>query len=137
MRRGSNSEVPLSAQVNLTPLIDMVFILLIFFIVTSKFSKESGVDVSRPEAQSATPQEIANIMVGIEANGEVWIDGQNVAIASLRAHIESLHALNPEGAVIIIADRKAPTGLTVQVLDHARLAGVSNVSIAAKPRGAQ
>lgn len=135
MRRTREASVPLSSQINLTPLIDMVFILLIFFIVTSKFTKESGVDVSRPEAASATAQEQANIVVGITATGEVWIDNQAVAMGSVRAQIERLHAANPKGAVILVADKSAPTGITVEVLDHARLAGVSNVSIAANPKG--
>lgn len=135
MRRSQQEGAPLSSQINLTPLIDMVFILLIFFIVTSKFTKESGVDVSRPEAASATPQEQANIVVGITASGEVWIDNQAIAMGSVRAQIERLHAANPKGSVILVADKAAPTGITVEVLDHARLAGVSNVSIAASPKG--
>lgn len=137
MRRFQEDSAPLSSQINLTPLIDMVFILLIFFIVTSKFTKESGVDVSRPEAASASDQAQANIVVGITAQGEVWIDGQAIAMGSVRAQIERLHAANPKGSVILVADKAAPTGITVEVLDHARLAGVANVSIAAKPRGAQ
>lgn len=135
MRRLQEDAAPLSSQINLTPLIDMVFILLIFFIVTSKFTKESGVDVSRPEASTASSQEQANIVVGITAQGEVWIDGQAVAMGSVRAQIERLHAANPKGAVILVVDKAAATGITVEVLDHARLAGVSNVSIAASPKG--
>lgn len=137
MRRFQEDAAPLSSQINLTPLIDMVFILLIFFIVTSKFTKESGVDVSRPEASTATSNDQANIVVGITAQGEVWIDGQAVAMGSVRAQIERLHAANPKGAVILVVDKATPTGVTVEVLDHARLAGASNVSIAASPKGGQ
>lgn len=135
MRRFQEDSAPLSSQINLTPLIDMVFILLIFFIVTSKFTKESGVDVSRPEAATASSKEQANIVVGITNQGEVWIDGRAVAMGSVRAQIERLHAANPKGSVILVADKAAPTGITVEVLDHARLAGVENVSIAASPKG--
>lgn len=125
----------MASQINLTPLIDMVFILLIFFIVTSKFTKESGVDVSRPEAATASSKDQANIVVGITANGEVWIDNQAIPMGSVRAQIERLHAANPKGSVILVVDKAAPTGTTVEVLDHARLAGVANVSIAATPAG--
>lgn len=116
---------------NLTPLIDMVFILLIFFAVTSSFVKESGIEVERPSAGSAEPQMRANILVGISADGEVWIDNAPVDIRSVRSHIEALHAEAPEGAVVILADKHAEAGTVVQVLDGARLAGVDNVSIAA------
>jgi len=104
--------------------------------VTSSFVKEAGVDVSRPEAQTAQPQERANIMIAVTEEGEVWIDRQSVAPREVRAHVERLHAENPEGAVIIVADERTPTGLTVTVLDQARLAGVANVSIAATSPGA-
>lgn len=120
-----------SAELNLTPMIDMVFILLIFFIVTSSFVKEAGVQVSRPQAATAERQEKANIIIALTEGGEVWIDRRRVALPALRAHVERLHADNPEGAVIITADEKAQTGLLVQVLDQARMAGVANVSIAA------
>lgn len=120
-----------AVTLNLTPLIDMVFILLIFFSVTSSFVKESGIEVERPSAGSAEPQTLANILIGIAPNGEIWIDNAPVDIRSLRARIESLHAENPEGAVVILADKRAEAGVVVQVLDNARLAGVANVSIAA------
>lgn len=135
MRQQDASDQSIASKVNLTPLIDMVFILLIFFMVTSSFVKESGVDVSRPEAQSATVKERANIMISVTRTGEVWIDRQQVDIRSVRAHVERLHAENPEGAVIILADRESQTGLLVQVLDQTRLAGVSNVAISATEPG--
>jgi len=118
-------------ELNLTPLIDMVFILLIFFVVTSSFVKESGIEVNRPTAKSAERQERGNIIVSVSKAGEIWIDRRKVAIDALRANIERLHAENPEGSVIIAADKEALTGTLVQALDQARLAGVSNVSIAA------
>lgn len=133
MRRIEFEDQSIASKANLTPLIDMVFILLIFFIVTSSFVKESGIDVSRPQAQTATPKELANIMISITNDGAIWIDRQQIDIRSVRAHVERLHAENPEGAVIILADDASRTGLMVQVLDQTRLAGVSNVSIAATP----
>lgn len=118
-------------EINLTPLIDMVFILLIFFVVTSSFVKESGIEVNRPTAQSAERQERGNIIISVTKNGEIWVDRRKVDVDALRANVERLHAENPEGAVIIASDRDARTGVLVQALDQARLAGVANVSIAA------
>lgn len=120
-----------AVELNLTPLIDMVFILLIFFVVTSSFVKESGIEVNRPTAKSAERQERGNIIISVSKNGDIWIDRRKVDIDALRANVERLHAENPEGSVIIAADKQALTGTLVQALDQARLAGVSNVSIAA------
>ncbi|PHS32649.1 MAG: biopolymer transporter ExbD [Methylophaga sp.] len=120
------------AEVNMTPLIDMVFILLIFFIVTTSFVKETGVDVSRPSAKTAVKKEKANILIAIKPNGEVWIDKRQIDRRAVRANVERLHAENPEGSVIIIADKESKTGLLIEVMDQARLAGVASVSIAAE-----
>ncbi len=121
-----------AANVNLTPLIDMVFILLIFFLVTASFTKESGIDVNRPQAHTAVRQEQGNLIIAIDKNGEIWIDNQHVDIRTIRAHVEHLQAQNPEGTVIILADKKTETGATIDVMDQVRLAGVSNVAIAAE-----
>lgn len=120
------------AEVNMTPLIDMVFILLIFFIVTTSFVKETGVDVSRPSAKTAVKKELANILISITLNGEVWMDKRQIDRRAVRANVERMHAENPEGSVIILADEEAKTGLLIEVMDQARLAGVANVSIAAQ-----
>jgi biopolymer transport protein ExbD len=120
------------AEVNMTPLIDMVFILLIFFIVTTSFVKETGVDVSRPSAKTAVKKELANIMISISPNDEVWMDKRQIDRRAVRANVERMHAENPEGSVIILADKEAKTGLLIEVMDQARLAGVANVSIAAQ-----
>ncbi len=122
--------------VNLTPLIDMVFILLIFFLVTASFTKESGIDVDRPSAETANRQERGNLVIAISQNGEIWIDNNQVDIRSVRAHVQRLHAQNPEGTVIITADKQSRSGLMVDVMDQVRLAGVSNIAIAAKQPGA-
>jgi biopolymer transport protein ExbD len=120
-------------DLNITPMLDIVFIILIFFVVATSFVKESGVDVSRPGAHSSERKERGNIMVAITADNTVWIDKREVDIRAVRANIERLHAENPEGAVVIQADENSLTGLLVQVIDQARLAGVSDVSIAAQP----
>jgi biopolymer transport protein ExbD len=123
------------AGIDLTPMLDIVFIMLIFFIVTTSFVKESGVDVTRPQAATAERQEQGNILVAIRANGEIWIDRRQVDLRAVRANIERLHAENPEGAVVIQADSDSRTGLLVRVMDQVRLAGVSNISIAADEAG--
>jgi biopolymer transport protein ExbD len=114
-------------------MLDIVFIILIFFVVATSFVKESGVDVSRPAAHSSERNERGNIMVAITADNAIWIDRRQVDVRAVRANIERLHAENPEGAVVIQADEDSRTGLLVQVIDQARLAGVSDVSIAANP----
>lgn len=119
-------------EINITPMLDVVFIMLIFFIVTASFVKEAGIDVNRPDAQTAVRQERANILIAISENNEIWIDRRQVDPRALRANIERLHAENPEGSVVIQADKKAVTETLIQVMDAARQAGVFNVSIAAQ-----
>ena len=122
------------SEINITPMLDVVFIMLIFFIVTASFVKEAGIDVNRPDAESAVRQERANILIAISENNEIWIDQRQVDPRALRANIERLRAENPEGSVVIQADRKAITETLILVMDSARQAGVYNVSIAAQDR---
>jgi len=119
-------------EINLTPMLDVTFIMLIFFIVTASFVKEAGIDVSRPPAATAERKERGNILVAITENDQIWIDRRQVDPRALRANIERLHAENPQGAVVIQADKNSKNGLLVQVMDSARLAGVANVSLAAE-----
>ena len=133
MRKRKRIEAEDDIDLNITPMLDIVFIILIFFVVATSFVKESGVDVSRPGAHSSERKERGNIMVAITADNAIWIDKREVDIRAVRASIERLHAENPEGAVVIQADENSRTGLLVQVIDQARLAGVSDVSIAAHP----
>ena len=120
------------SEVNLTPMLDVVFIMLIFFIVTASFVKEAGIDVNRPDAATSERKEQGNILVAISADNQIWIDRRQVDPRALRANIERMHAENPNGAVIIQADEESKNKLLVQVMDAARLAGVTNVSIAAE-----
>ncbi len=124
-RQGEDTEI------NMTPMLDVVFIMLIFFIVTASFVKEAGIDVNRPNAATAVKQEKANIFVAISATNEIWIDRRRVDPRAVRANIERLHAENPQGSVIIQADKEAKTGLLVLVMDAARSVGVKSVSLAA------
>jgi biopolymer transport protein ExbD len=113
-------------------MLDVVFIMLIFFIVTASFVKEAGIDVSRPPAATAERKERGNILVAITENDQIWIDRRQVDPRALRANIERLHAENPQGSVVVLADQGSKNGLLVQVMDAARLAGVTNVSLAAE-----
>lgn len=131
MRRRRSSADQDESEVNLTPMLDVVFIMLIFFIVTASFVKESGIDISRPSAATAVRKERGNILIAITSKNTIWIDRRQVDPRALRANIEKLRAENPNGSVIIQADTDSKNGLLVEVMDAARLAGVTNVSIAA------
>jgi len=131
MRRARAREQE-ESEVNLTPMLDVVFIMLIFFIVTASFVKEAGIDVTRPPAATAERKERGNILVAITENDQIWMDRRQVDPRSIRANIERLHAENPQGSVVIQADKNSKNGLLVQVMDAARLAGVNNVSLAAE-----
>lgn len=118
------------AEINLTPMLDVVFIMLIFFIVTASFIKEAGVEVNRPEASTSDPKENVNILIAITANDEIWMAGRRIDARAVRANVERLHAENPKGAVVIQADNTSTTQTVVKVLDASREAGVMDVSLA-------
>tara|TARA_B100000963_G_C22625081_1_gene671937 strand:+ start:708 stop:1112 length:405 start_codon:yes stop_codon:yes gene_type:complete len=120
------------AGLDLTPMMDIVFIMLIFFIVTTSFVKETGVDINRPNAETAERDEKGNILVAITQNNEIWIDKRRIDLKAVRANIERLKIEYPGGSVIIQADKEARSGLLVETMDQIRLAGVQNISIAAK-----
>jgi biopolymer transport protein ExbD len=117
--------------INLTPMLDVVFIMLIFFIVTASFVKEAGIDVVRPEAKTAINKKKANILVAISASNEIWIDRRKVDKQAVRGIIERLHAENPEGSVLIQADRDSYSETLMAVMAAARQAKVG-VSISAE-----
>ncbi|MBQ4833364.1 biopolymer transporter ExbD [Pseudoalteromonas sp. MMG010] len=119
-------------EINMTPMLDVVFIMLIFFIVTASFVKEAGIDVNRPEAATAVKKERANILVAISDKGEIWINKRQIDERAVQANIERLKAENPQGSVVIQADKKATTETLIKVMDAARAAGVFDVSIAAQ-----
>jgi biopolymer transport protein ExbD len=119
------------SAIDITPMLDVVFIMLIFFIVTATFVKEAGIDVNRPDAPTAVKQEKANILIAIDANNEIWIDRRNIDVRAVRPNIERLHAENPQGSVVIQADKESKTDTLIKVMDASRAAGVFNVAIAA------
>ena len=119
------------SEINLTPMLDVVFIMLIFFIVTASFIKEAGIDVNRPDAPvTESKPEDANILVMINANDEIWIERRLIDPRAVRANIERMHAENPDGSVVIQANNQSTNKILVEVMDAARSAGVYNISIA-------
>jgi biopolymer transport protein ExbD len=124
--------------IDLAPMLDFVLNLLIFFIITAVFVKEIGITVSRPSSKQQ-PQEqtkkIKTILIAIRADGEIWVDRRVVDLRAVRANVERFHAESPESPVVVIADKEAPTGVLVQVMDQVRQGGIENVSIAATAGG--
>mgnify|MGYP000658845371 FL=1 len=119
------------SQIDLTPMLDVVFIMLIFFIVTSTFVKESGVDVSRPNADTAVVTESNSIQIGITSSNQIFMDKRQVDKRAVRANVERGLAENPGAAVIIVADADSKTETLIEVMDQSRLAGAVSVSVAA------
>ncbi len=117
--------------INLTPMLDVVFIMLIFFIVTASFVKEAGIEISRPIANTAQNKKNANIIVAINSSNEIWMDRKRVKLQGVRGLIERMHAENPEGSVLIQADKDAYSETLLAVMSAAREAKVE-VAIAAK-----
>ncbi len=129
--RGNRTRESAQSEVNMTPMLDVVFIMLIFFIVTASFVKEAGIDVVRPPAQTAIRPEKGNILIAITENGQIWIDRRQVDPRALRANIERIRGENPQGSIVVQADQKSQNHLLVQVMDAAKAAGVTEIAIAA------
>ncbi len=131
MKRRYSSDSSDETAIDMTPMLDIVFIMLIFFIVTTSFVKEAGLEVNRPTASSAQTVKKGNIMVAIGAAGDVWVDKRRIEVDAVRANIERLSAESPDGAVVIQADTEANAGVVVKVMDQIKMAGVESISIAA------
>lgn len=129
-KRGAFGAEEEENEINLTPMLDVVFIMLIFFIVTASFIKEAGIDVIRPEAMTADKQEDAAILIAISANNEIWIDRRETDPRALRTAIERLHSENPKGSIVIQADEASTNEMLVIVMEAAKQVGVVNVAIA-------
>ena len=123
------------SAIDITPMLDVVFILLIFFIVTTSFVSEFGVDLDRPTNAPIQEQDQDQIIaVRIDENDQIFVQERLVDVRAVRANIESGLALHPAAAVVVIADRLADAGLLVRVVDQARVAGAQNISLAAQAR---
>lgn len=121
-----------ATEINMAPLIDMVFILLIFFLVTTTFVKESGVEIQRPTARTGTPKEKVHLIAEITRDGIIYIKGKPIDIRSIRSRMKRFLVETPGGSVLIVADKLSNTGTVIRVLDESRLAGVQNISVAAR-----
>jgi biopolymer transport protein ExbD len=123
------------AEINITPMLDIVFIMLIFFIVTTSFVKEVGIDVNRPSNAPVQEQKMSEVIaIRIDETGMISVQNREVDIRAVRANIESELATKPEASVVVISDRDADAGLLVRVIDQARVAGAEKVSLAAMAR---
>jgi biopolymer transport protein ExbD len=132
MRKISRIAADEESNIDITPMLDVVFIMLIFFIVTATFVKETGIDVNKPDAPTAEVKTKANILIAIDSSDNIWIDRRRVDPRSVRPNIERLHAENPQGSVVIQADKKSTNEMLVLVMDASRQAGVFNIALAAE-----
>ncbi len=130
----SKREKPVDEMdINITPMLDIVFIMLIFFIVTTSFVRETGIDPQRPAAETATDQGHANILIGVDSDGQIWVNRQIVNVSDVRQLVESAVNENPESSAVLITDEAAPTGVMLDIMDQVRLGGVANIAVATEP----
>ncbi len=122
-------------EINITPMLDIVFIMLIFFIVTTSFIKETGIDPNRPEADTAIAQARGNILIAINEIGDIWMNKRKIELGQVRQMVEQARNESPESTVVIIADEKSATGVLIDLMDQIRLAGITNISVAAEEGG--
>ena len=134
MRRSLISQaVEEAEEPNITPMLDVVFILLIFFIVTANFIKDPGLEINRPDSETAEITENAAILIAIGPAGEIYMDGRRIDVRQVKANVIRLMAENPQGAVVMQADEKATAEKRIAVMDEVREAGVIDISIASEP----
>lgn len=131
-RRHATHDEP---EINITPMLDIVFIMLIFFIVTTTFIKETGVTVEKPEALTAESRPQGNILVGVDSDNQVWMNGSQIDLSDVRTLVQRARAENPEGSVILIADQGSRQGTLVEVMDQVQAAGVRRMAISAEQIG--
>ena len=130
MRRGRRKEEEKVAD--LTPMLDVVFIMLIFFIVTATFIKEAGVEIDRPDTKTAEPKKTVSLLVGVGADSSVWMDKKKVDIRNVRPTMERLHAENPKGGLVIQADSDSKVEKVLAIMEAARAIGISQIAIASE-----
>lgn len=130
-----HSEAQEETEINITPMLDIVFIMLIFFIVTTSFVKETGIDPRRPIAETAISKQRGNILIGISETGDIWFNKKQIELTLIRQKVEEATAENPESSAVIIADQGSPTGVLIDIMDQVRLGGVMDISVAATLEG--
>jgi len=131
-RRHAHTE---EADINITPMLDIVFIMLIFFIVTTSFTKETGVAIAKPIAEQARALQNGTILIGIRPNDDIWMAKRQIELREVRQMVERARAETPEGSVVIVADKGSRIGVVTEVMDQVRLAGVEGVAISAERPG--
>jgi len=131
-RRHAHTE---EADINITPMLDIVFIMLIFFIVTTSFTKETGATIIRPEAAQAVALQNGTILIGIRPNDDIWMAKRQIELREVRQMVERARAENPEGSVVIVADKGSRIGTVARVMDQVKMAGVQGVAISAEQPG--
>ncbi len=131
-RRHSQRDDP---EINITPMLDIVFIMLIFFIVTSSFTRETGVEIDKPLADEAGALSNGTILVAVRDNDDIWMASRQVELREVRSMVERARAENPEGSVVVVADKGARIGTVTQVMDQVKLAGVEGVALSAERPG--
>ena len=122
-------------EINITPMLDIVFIMLIFFIVTTTFVRETGVEVDKPTAITSEPRPQGNVLIGIDVNDDIWMNGSMIELSDVRTLVSRARSENPEGSVILISDKGSRTGTLVDVMDQVQAAGVTRMAISAEPQG--
>ena len=128
-KRRHSAEHESSHGIDLAPMLDFVINLLIFFIITAVFVKESSLQVNRPTSFEAESQDDSkSIQIQILETGEIWVDNREVDARAVRANVERLSAVNPDSGVLILAQEKAPTGALVEVVDQVHLGGIYNIT---------
>ena len=124
------------AEINITPMLDIVFIMLIFFIVTTSFTKETGATIEKPMADQAISLRNGTILIGVRSNDDIWMNKRMIELREVRSMVERAKAENPEGSVVIVADKESRIGIVTQIMDQVRLAGVEGIAISAEnPNG--
>jgi len=123
------------AEINITPMLDIVFIMLIFFIVTTSFTKESGATIVKPTAEQAALLRNGTILVGIRSNDDIWMSKRLIELREVRSMVEAAKAENPKGSVVIVADKDSRIGRVTQVMDQVKMAGIQGIAISAENPG--
>jgi biopolymer transport protein ExbD len=131
-RRHARTE---EAEINITPMLDIVFIMLIFFIVTTSFTKETGAVIAKPIAEQAVSLRNGTILIGIKSNDDIWMSKRLIELREVRSMVETAKAENPKGSVVIVADKDSRIGTVTQVMDQVKMAGVQGIAISAENPG--
>ena len=132
MRRPTQQEEEKVAD--LTPMLDVVFIMLIFFIVTATFIKETGIEINRPDTLTAQPKKTVSLLVAVGPDNGIWIDKKKVDIRSVRPLMERLHSENPKGGLVIQADSESKVEKVLAIMEAARKLGINQVAIASEQK---